>query len=124
MLNDLPFAPPVPSWNDLFLRFTDADAANAALLAAGLLTETQALIDADGNVLIPAGYAPVNATIETVGLIYKPTGNTITTDMGEQPEMAALTGWHVNVRLKADQATPANLVQYQVTPASPVRVWA
>lgn len=124
MLNDLPLAPPVPSWNDLFLRFTDADAATAALLAAGLLTETQAVIDSEGNVLIPAGYAPVNATIDTIGLIYKPTGNTITTDMGDQPEMAALEGWHINVRLKADQATPANLVQYQVTPANPVRVWA
>lgn len=124
MLDDLPLAPPVPSWNDLFLRFTDADAATAALLAAGLLTETQALLDEDGNVLIPAGYAPVNATIDTVGTIYKPTGNTITTDMGEQPEMAPLDGWHVNVRLKADQATPASLVQYQVTPANPVRIWA
>ena len=124
MLDDLPLSPPVPSWNDLFLRFTDADAATAALLAAGLLTETQALLDADGNVLMPAGYAPVNATIDTVGTIYKPTGNTITTDMGEQPEMAPLEGWHVNVRLKADQATPANLEQYKVAPANPVRVWA
>lgn len=124
MLDDLPLSPPVPSWNDLFLRFTDQDAATAALLAAGLLTETQALLDEDGNVLIPAGYAPVNATIDTIGLIYKPTGNTITTDMGEQPEMAPLDGWHVNVRLKADQATPANLEQYKVAPANPVRVWA
>jgi len=124
MLDDLPLAPPVPSWNDLFLRFTDADAATAALLAAGLLTETQALLDADGNIINPAGYAPVNATIDTVGIIYKPTGATITTDMGEQPEMAALDGWHVNVRLKADQATPDSLVQYQVAPANPVRIWA
>jgi len=124
MLDNLPLSPPVPSWNDLFLRFADADAATAALLAAGLLTETQALLDADGNILQPAGYAPVNATIDTVGTIYKPTGNTITTDMGEQPEMAPLDGWHVNVRLKADQATPANLEQYKVAPANPVRVWA
>ena len=124
MLDNLPLFPPVPSWNDLFLRFTDADAATAALVAAGLLTETQALLDADGNVLIPAGYAPSNASIDTVGTIYKPTGNTITTDMGEQPEMAPLDGWHVNVRLKADQATPANLEQFKVAPANPVRVWA
>lgn len=123
MIDDLPLAPPFPSWNDLFLRFTDADAATAALLAAGLLTETQALLDADGNVLIPAGYAPVNATIDTVGLIYQPTGNTITTDMGEQPEMAPIDGWHVNVRLSADTPTPDSLVAYQVLPANPVRVW-
>ena len=124
MLDDLPLSPPVPSWNDLYLRFTDADAADAALLAAGLLTETQALLDADGNILQPAGYAPINASIDTVGVIYKPTGATIETDMGEQPEMAALDGWHVNVRLTADTPTPESLVAYQVEPANPVRIWA
>lgn len=148
MLDDLPLSPPVPSWNDLYLRFTDADAANAALLAAGLLTETQALLDADGNVLIPAGYAPVNATIDTVGIItktsypdFKPAvtaerdvegmdGQMVTitevvtpAEYGE-PVFTDLEGWHVNVRLKADQATPANLEQYKVAPANPVRVWA
>ena len=123
MLDDLPLSPPVPSWNDLYLKFTDADAANAALLAAGLLTETQALLDAEGNVLIPAGFAPVNASIDTIGTIYKPTGNTVATDMGEQPEMASLDGWHVNVRLEANTPTPDSLVTYQVFPAAPVRVW-
>lgn len=123
MLDDLPLSPPVPSWNDLFLRFTDADAATAALLAAGLLTETQALLDAEGNILQPAGYAPVNASIDTIGIIYKPTGNTIATDMGEQPEMAPLDGWHVNVRLTGEQETPDSLVASQVFPANPVRVW-
>ncbi len=148
MLDDLPLSPPVPSWNDLYLRFTDADAANAALLAAGLLTETQALLDADGNVLIPAGYAPVNASIDTVGIITKTSypdfvpavtaereveglDGQVTTvtevitpaEYGE-PVFTDLDGWHVNVRLKADQATPANLEQYKVAPANPVRVWA
>ena len=124
MLDNLPLSPPVPSWNDLFLRFADADAATAALLAAGLLTETQALLNAEDNILQPAGYAPVGASIDSIGVIYKPTGKTITTDEGEQPEMAPLTGWHVNVRLKADQETSANLEQYKVAPANPVRVWA
>lgn len=100
MLDDLSLSPPVPSWNDLFLRFADADEADAAL--ANL----------------------TDASIDIIGTIYKPTGATTTTDMGEQPEMAPLDGWHVNVRLKADQATPDSLVQYQVTPANPVRVWA
>jgi hypothetical protein len=138
----------VPSWNDLYLRFDDQDAATAALLAAGLLTETQALLDADGNVLIPAGYAPVNASIDTVGIItrtsypdYVPAvtaerevegfDGQVTTvtevitpaEYGE-PVFTDLDGWHVNVRLKADQATPANLEQYKVAPANPVRVWA
>jgi hypothetical protein len=148
MLDDLPLSPPVPSWNDLYLRFDDQDAATAALLAAGLLTETQALLDADGNVLIPAGYAPVNASIDTVGIItrtsypdYVPAvtaerevegfDGQVTTvtevitpaEYGE-PVFTDLDGWHVNVRLKADQATPANLEQYKVAPVNPVRVWA
>jgi hypothetical protein len=125
MIDDLPLTPPVPSWNDLFLRFVDADAANAALLAAGVLTETLAMLDADGNVLIPAGYAPAqHATIDTVGVIYRPTGNEIETELGPQPEMAPLDGWHVNVRLPADYPTPESLTAYQVAPANPVRIWA
>lgn len=148
MLDNLPLSPPVPSWNDLFLRFADADAATAALLAAGLLTETQALLDAEGNVLIPAGFAPVNASIDTIGVITKTSypdfvaavtaerevegldGKMFTitevvtpAEYGE-PVFTDLDGWHVNVRLKADQATPANLEQYKVAPANPIRVWA
>lgn len=148
MLDNLPLSPPVPSWNDLFLRFADANAATAALLAAGLLTETQALLDAEGNVLIPAGFAPVNASIDTIGVITKTSypdfvaavtaerevegldGKMFTitevvtpAEYGE-PVFTDLDGWHVNVRLKADQATPANLEQYKVAPANPIRVWA
>jgi hypothetical protein len=148
MLDNLPLSPPVPSWNDLYLRFTDAGAATAALLAAGLLTETQALLDADGNVLIPAGFAPVNASIDTIGVItktsypdfvaavtaerevegldgkmYTITDIVTPAEYGE-PVFTDLDGWHVNVRLKADQATPANLEAFKVAPANPVRVWA
>ena len=148
MLDNLPLSPPVPSWNDLFLRFADADAATAALLAAGLLTETQTLLDAEGNVLIPAGFAPVNASIDTIGVITKTSypdfvaavtaerevegldGKMFTiteiitpAEYGE-PVFTDLDGWHVNVRLKADQATPANLEAFKVAPANPVRVWA
>ena len=148
MLDNLPLSPPVPSWNDLFLRFADADAATAALLAAGLLTETQALLDAEGNVLIPAGFAPVNASIDTIGVITRTSypdfvpavtaerevegldGKMFTitevvtpAEYGE-PVFTDLDGWQVNVRLTADTPTPANLVAYLVKPAAPVRVWA
>ena len=100
------------TFNDLMLRFADEAEATEQLAAAGLLVDTQE----------SAGYAP-GASIDTIGVIYKPTGNTITTDMGEQPEMAPLPGWHVNVRLKADHLVP-ELESYKVTPAQPVRVWA
>jgi hypothetical protein len=106
------------------LRFASEQEATEQLLAAGLLVETQAVLDAEGTILKPAGHAPApGASIDTVGVIYKPTGNTITTDMGEQPEMAPIDGWHVNVRLKADHLVPS-LDAYKVTPAVPVRVWA
>ncbi len=124
MLDDLPLTPPVPLWNDLMLRFADEAEATEQLLAAGLLIETQALIGTDEQVIQPAGHAPApGATIDTVGVIYKPTGETIETDMGEQPEMAPIEGWHVNVRLAADHLVP-ELDAYRVTPANPVRIWA
>ena len=124
MIDDLPLAPAVPLWTDLYLKFDDEQAAHDALVSAGIEQQTQAFLAEDGTVLSPAGYAPLNSSVDHVGLIYKPTGETITTDMGEQPEMAALAGWHVNVRLAADQTCPASLVASQVTPAVPVRVWA
>jgi len=124
MLDDLPLTPPVPLWNDLRLRFASEAEATEQLLAAGLLIETQALIGPDEQVIQPAGHAPApGATIDTVGVIYKPTGETVTTDMGEQPEMAPIEGWHVNVRLAADHLVP-ELDAYKVTPANPVRIWA
>lgn len=124
MLDDLLLTPPVPLWNDLMLRFASEAEATEQLKAAGLLVDTQALLDAEGTILVPAGHAPAaGASVDTVGVIYKPTGNTITTDMGEQPEMAVIEGWHVNVRLAADHLVPA-LDAYKVEPANPVRVWA
>jgi hypothetical protein len=102
------------TFNDLMLRFASEQEATEQLKTAGLLVEFKTQES--------AGYAP-GTSIDTIGVIYKPTGNTITTSMGEQPEMAPLPGWHVNVRLKADHLVP-ELESYKVTPAQPVRVWA
>ncbi len=124
MLDDLPLTPPVPLWTDLYLKFSSEQAAYEQLLAAGLLIETQAMLAEDETVIVPAGYAAApGASVEYIGVIYKPTGETITTDMGEQPEMEPLPGWHVNVRLAADHLVP-ELDAFKVTPANPVRIWA
>jgi hypothetical protein len=149
MLDDLPLTPPVPLWTDLYLKFSSEQAAYEQLLAAGLLIETQALLAEDETVIIPAGYAAApGASVDYIGVITKISypdfvpavtaerevegmdGKMFTiTEVVEhavygEPTFTDLDGWHVNVRLKADQATPANLEQYKVAPANPVRVWA
>ena len=66
--------------------------------------------------------------IDVVGVIQKPTGVMLTdADGNEYPEMAALDGWHVNLRLSGDskRAEAEALVAYTVdpTPVTPSRVW-
>ena len=66
--------------------------------------------------------------IDLVGVIYEPTGETLTDAEGnEWPETAPLNGWHLNIRLLNDTMraeTEALDAQYGVTPNSPSRVWA
>ena len=65
--------------------------------------------------------------IDVVGTLHEPTGNTLTDDEGnEYPEMTAMTGWHVNIRLvgEAQRETVEALDEsHGVTPESPQRVW-
>jgi hypothetical protein len=105
MLDEQPVAP----WTDLYLRFNSEQVAYEQLLAAGLLQEVE------------EGYAPVDASVDYIGVIYKPTGKMID---DEHPEMASLPGWHVNVRLSADKTCPNGLKGFIVAPSAPVRVWA
>ena len=66
-------------------------------------------------------------SIDVVGTLHEPTGNTLTDDEGmEYPEMQAMTGWHVNIRLVGDAVrdTVETLdTSYGVTPNAPQRVW-
>ena len=66
--------------------------------------------------------------IDVVGVIHKPTGVTLTdADGNEYPEMAALDGWHINLRLVGEvkRVEAEALVAYTVdpTPVTPSRVW-
>jgi hypothetical protein len=94
MTDDLEVTEPIP-YGDLYLRFTDEAEATAAL----------------------EGYT---GSIDVIGTIYKPTGQTIQTDEGEVEEMAAIDGWHVNTR----GPMPEALIPFAVAPEHPVRVWA
>ena len=84
------------------LKFTDQAAADSILL--------------DGE-------TPRYHNIDTIGVIYKPTGVMLKHEDGtEYPEMQAIEGWHVNVWVLPDEDATA-LQPYVITPTNPVRVW-
>ncbi|MEN9761282.1 MAG: hypothetical protein RI906_1108 [Pseudomonadota bacterium] len=99
-------------YQDFMLRFTDAAEADAVLF------DEQTNVDGD---VVETVKVPRYAAIDVIGVIYKPTGEMITTDEGEVPEMAPVDGWHCNVRHNAEAP---ELEAYQVFPQAPVRGWA
>lgn len=60
-----------------------------------------------------------SAAVDVVGVIHKPTGETIDTDDGPMPVFAPLDGWHVNTT-----APVTEWDEYMVVPTNPVRVFA
>jgi hypothetical protein len=101
---------------DLYLAFTDEAAANAVLF-----TQEPTEWDEEGNATAFEP-RPNYRNIDTIGVIYKPTGEMLMGEDGEYPEMAPIDGWHVNVRLVDGEDAEA-LEPFVVQPKSPVRVW-
>lgn len=61
-------------------------------------------------------------TIDTIGIIYIGTGSYYTTEEGHELEyIEPIPGWHVNVLI---DLTPTDLIQYEVFPKNPRRVFA
>lgn len=102
--------------NDYYLSFEDEAQANAVLY-----TEVPVEFDEEGNA---AKFDTRRnfANIDTIGVIQKPTGETIEQDGMAVPVVAPIPGWHVNVRL-ADEEDGASLLPFAVNPATPMRVW-
>lgn len=96
---------------DLYLKFTAEAEATATLY-----TLHPEVTDEDG--IVTAEATPNYANISTIGIIYKPTGET---DAEGNPVMAAIEGHHVNIRVVGEDPTP--LQAFAVTPKVPVRVW-
>ena len=82
---------------DYFLKFTDKEQADSVL------------------------YTNEYLAIDEIGIIYKPTGVVLSTELGDMSEMQPTAGWHVNVRHNKEAP---ELVPYQVFPTSPNRIWA
>ena len=80
-------------------------------------------MEASEGVEANEGYdVPNFSAIDLIGTIWKPTGNMLQTEEGEVPEMAAISGYHVNVRLVGEDGSA--LESYRITPDNPVRGWA
>jgi hypothetical protein len=109
-----PFDPfnEVPMYTDYFLKFADEAEANEVLFTE----QTNVQDDVVETVLVPK-----YAAVDVVGVIYKPTGNTLMTEEGEVFEHAPIEGWHVNVR-HTDEAP--ELDAYKVEVKTPSRAWA
>jgi hypothetical protein len=66
--------------------------------------------------------ADINASVDVIGTIHKPTGKLLEDmDGNEYPAFAAIDGYHVNVR--AGEEIPV-LDNYKIEPKTPSRVWA
>lgn len=107
--------------NDLYLKFTDKAQADSVLYTT---TPVLAVVDPEGNVITPAGedvVTPNFANIDVIGTIYRPTGEVETVDGMEVPVMAALEGYHVNVRAVGEDTSA--LVPFAVVPTVPQRIW-
>lgn len=98
---------------DYTLKFKTEAAANKVLFGDQL--------DVQGNVVetVKVSNFPGHA-VDVIGIVYKPTGKLLTSEEGSFPEMAAVPGWHVNVRGEEN----ATLAKYHVQVNTPVRGWA
>ena len=117
---------------DFFIRLlSEADLPTA--FAAFYQQDYVTVVDEEGNETQTPEGDPYLVThthdyaIDLVGVIYEPTGNTLTDDEGnEYPETAPVDGWHVNVRLVGDarrEDVEAIDAVYGLIPNSPSRVF-
>jgi len=109
---------------DMFLRFTD-EAEMLSVLFHDVAVEWETVTDEETGEVTETPIAFESRAkypnTDIIGVIYRPTGNTLTDDEGfEYPEQAALEGYHVNIRAAAPIE---ELEGYRVYPNNPVRVW-
>ena len=118
---------------DFYLKL-DAEASMPSVLSAFYKQDYSTIVDPETGVestQIEGEPYLVSSTadyaIDVVGVLHEATGNTLTDDDGmEYPEMAAVDGWHVNIRLSSDamrDAVEALDVSHGVTPDTPKRMW-
>ena len=122
-----------PTRTDFFLKLaSEADMPTA--LSAFYRQDTETTVDDETGeetvVNVGDPYMVMQTpdyAIDIVGVIHRPTGNTLTDAEGnEYPEQAPLEGWHVNIRIVGDamRDTVEEIdAIYGVIPNTPARVW-
>lgn len=101
-----------------YLKFTDQAELEETLISAGLGSIQPVYGTKSDTQFVPT------IILDVIGLIYKPTGNALTTEDGIQyPEMLPIDGWHANAKaeLTAEQEALLPLIE---KPTTPHRVWA
>lgn len=96
----------------IYLNSKNQEEQDAALLAANICK-----LGEKGNIISNPEYV-----IDTIGIIYRPTGNMLETDGIEYPEMTALEGWHCNI-LGDFTEEQLSLLPIINTPNKPVRIF-
>lgn len=107
--------------HDVFLKFADHAEALTSLEAVGMAIapdENDAVRITYHDTGLPEGMLIVKAVGPACdGVVYASTGETETGDGGlEYPVMAAVPGFHVNLRLADGAALPEALAAFAVTP--------
>ena len=77
--------------------------------------------EAEANSVLLDGEIPRFKNIDIIGTIYTPTDKV---DADGYSVMAAVDGWHVNVRVIDEDATDLEPFRVDPEPSTPARVWA
>ena len=101
-----------------YLKFENQTQLESVLIANDLARITPAINEQ------PEQFVP-KTNLDVIGLIYKPTGNIITTDGFDYPEMLPITGWHANLKANLTTEQETALAPFFVPePKTPSRKWA
>lgn len=103
-------------YTDYYLKFNSQEEAES------ILYRIEGAVEANSELNIEAkeGYkVPNYRNIDIIGIIYE---KQEITNPENPPEPIALPGFHVNIRLVADENAEI-LETYKVTPSTPMRVW-
>lgn len=78
--------------------------------------------EAEATAVLFDGQTAKYSAIDVIGVIRRPTGDTLVGSDGPIQVMEPVPGWHVNVR-HAGQAPELDAYKVDPTPATPERVW-